>query len=81
MSYGRRPSREILVQEFKIVFSRTQVLGDRHSEEGDNLDEDLNIEDKELQLNREQYQTTDHPIRNSVTHMNVKAVIWFEMEK
>lgn len=40
-----RASKEILVQEAQIMDARTQALEFRHSEEADNVDVDIQVED------------------------------------
>lgn len=51
--------REVLVQEVELMQAWTQALEVHDGEDTDNGDEDIEIEDKEWDLNRKQTQMTE----------------------
>lgn len=59
----------------------TQASDDRDGEDAHNLDEYMEIEDKESEFHRGRAQTTEYPAKDFVTHLDVQRMIATEVEK
>lgn len=55
-----------------------QALVDREGEDADSVEEDIDIEDKELEINGERAKTTEYPTQAFVTRSEVQK--WSQLE-
>lgn len=71
----------MLAQEVEVMKTWTQALENRESENVDNVDEDVEAEDKVLELPRERAETTEYPTQDFFTTSEGQKKIAAEMEK
>lgn len=65
--YMARALRDILVQEFEILKAQQKSLKDRKSQQAANVDEDINIEDKESELDQGRAEPTEYQTKDLFT--------------
>lgn len=68
-------------QETETLDAWRQALQDYNGDDAGNVDENLNIQEKESELDRERSQTTEYPAQDFVTRSKAQHIIADDMEK